>query len=204
MKFNLSDTHCKIFYESNAEFEEVRQLCLQEGTNWLSKNYNSDNLKIEDHSAYGVLYQTSTRKPMVMGGVYNNSTYPANVARIANRVYSFLDFRMTPSTMVDAHCCLCLLLNELMAVTDYDVYLITMQNRPARPKKGFWKGFYNSIQSASGNDWTMGDGYIQTCPWDVKNCWQNYIWKEITPGAYAKWDPTTINHNQWLLLDDGT
>ena len=97
-KYDLDNTHVKIYYESTSEFEKVRDICLEED-NWLRNNYTRENLKIEEHSGYGVLYQTSTGKPMVMGGVFNDSRYPPNVAKQVNRLYTFPDFRMTASEM---------------------------------------------------------------------------------------------------------
>lgn len=201
-RYDLTDTHCKIYYESTPEFEEVRNLCLQEN-NWLRHNYVPKNLKIEEHTGYGVLYQTSTGKPMVMAGVFNDSRYPSNVAKQINRLYTFPEFRMTATDMTDGFRCTCKLIDELTAINSYDIYLITMQNRPARPNRGFWKVWCKQMDIASNSAWTLGNGYIQTCPWNVQQCWQNFVWQETKPGAFAAWAPTTIDHTVWKTLEEG-
>ena len=58
-RYDLTNTHVEIYYKSTPEFEKARDLCLKED-NWLRNNYTKDNLKIEEHTGYGVLYQTNT------------------------------------------------------------------------------------------------------------------------------------------------
>lgn len=201
-RYDLNDTYVKIYYESTSEFEEVRELCLQEN-NWLRDNYTIENLKIEEHTGYGVLYQTSTGKPMVMGGVFNDGRYPDNVAKQINRLYTFPEFRMKATDMTDGFRCTCKLIDALEAVNNYDVYLITMQNRPGRPNKGFWKVWCEHMDIASNGAWTLGNGYIQTCPWNVKKCWQNFVWLEKRQGAFNEWNPKIILDDEWKQLEEG-
>lgn len=201
-RYDLTNTHVKIYYESTKEFEEVRELCLQEN-NWLKENYTEQNLKVEQHSGYGVLYQTSTGKPMVMGGVFNDERYPKNVAKQINRLYTFPEFRMTISDMTDGFRCTCKLIESLKEVNNYEVYLITMQNRPGRPNKGFWKVWCKHMDIASNGAWTLGKGYVKTCPWNVQKCYQNYVWQETKKGAYDVSQLTTISHNDWMQLEEG-
>ncbi len=202
-RYDLTNTHVKIYYESTPEFEKVRDICLQED-NWLRNNYIKDNLKVEEHTGYGVLYQTSTGKPMVMGGVFNDSRYPPNVAKQINRLYTFPDFRMTATDMTDGFRCTCKLIDALEEVNTYEVYLITMQNRPARPNRGFWKVWCKHMDIASEGAWALGtNGYIQTCPWNVQKCWQNFVWKETKQGAFDNWAPKTITHSEWKELEEG-
>lgn len=201
-RYDLTDTYVKIYYESNPEFEEIRELCLSED-NWLKHNYTKENLIIEEHTGYGVLYQKSTGKPMVMGGVFNDGRYPANVAKQINRLYTFPDFRMKATDMTDGFRCTCKLIDALEEVNTYEVYLITMQNRPGRTNKGFWKVWCKHMDVASNGAWTLGDGYIQTCPWNVQKCWQNFVWQEKRVGAFLEWAPKTITHNTWQELEEG-
>lgn len=67
-RYNLRDTYIEVYYKSSPEFERVRELCLEED-NWLRDNYTRENLILEEHTGYGVVYQESSGKPMVMGGV---------------------------------------------------------------------------------------------------------------------------------------
>ena len=77
-RYDLTNTHIEIYYNSTPEFEHVRDICLQED-NWLRYNYTKENLVVEQHTGYGVVYQKSTGKPMVMGGVFNDSRYPSTL-----------------------------------------------------------------------------------------------------------------------------
>lgn len=62
-----------------------------------SNNYR----EIEDHNGFGVVFQSNTGEPMVMGGVFNDGRYPQNVAKMVNRLYTFPKFRMNAKNMTD-------------------------------------------------------------------------------------------------------
>lgn len=200
-RYDLTNTHIKIYYETSPEFEEVRELCLQED-NWLRYNYVKENLVVEQHKGYGVVYQTSTGKPMVMGGVFNDGRYPKNVAKQINRLYTFPEFRMKHTDMTDGFRVTCSLIDALEKVNNYDVYLITMQNRP-RGGKRWWDTWVYHMDIASERKWTLGQGYIQTCPWMVQKCWQNYVYRETKKGSYAEWNPKIIFEEEWQALPEG-
>jgi hypothetical protein len=200
-RYDLDDTHIKIYYESCPEFEEARELCLQED-NWLRYNYTKENLVVEQHTGYGVVYQSGTGKPMVMGGVFNDSRYPKNVAKQINRLYTFPEFRMKHTDMTDGFRVTCSLIDALEKVNDYDVYLITMQNRN-RGGKRWWDTWVRHMDKASMGKWTLGKGYIQTCPWMVQKCWQNYVYYETRKGSYEEWNPKIIFEEEWQSLPEG-
>jgi hypothetical protein len=201
-RYDLADTHIKIYYESTAEFEQVRNLCLEEN-NWLRYNYTKENLVVEQHTGYGIVYQTSTGKPMVMGGVFNDGRYPKNVAKQINRLYTFPEFRMKHTDMTDGFRVTCSLINALEKVNMYEVYLITMQNRH-RGGKRWWDTWVNHMDIASNGKWILGQGYAQTCPWPVQKCWQNFVYYETVPGKFAEWNPIIINDEEWAVLPEGT
>ena len=200
-RYDLQDTHIVIYYKSLPKFEEARQLCLKED-NWLRHNYTEENLVVEHHTGYGVVYQTSTGKPMVMGGVFRDDRYPTNVAKMINRLYTFPEFRMKPTDMTDGFRVTCKLIDALEKVNNYDLYLITMQNRN-RGGKRWWNTWVDQMAIASDNKWTLGDGYIQTCPWPVQKCWQNFVYYETVPGAFTNWNTKLINDNEWNQLEEG-
>jgi hypothetical protein len=200
-RYDINDTRIEIYYESCAEFEAARDICLQED-NWLRKNYTKENLVIEQHTGYGVVYQESTGKPMVMGGVFNDSRYPKNVAKQINRLYTFPDFRMKHTDMTDGFRVTCSLIDALEKVNTYEVYLITMQNRP-RGGKRWWDTWVQHMDLASNSKWTLGKGYIQTCPWMVQNCWQNFVYYETVSKAFTAWNPTTITDEEWQNMPEG-
>jgi hypothetical protein len=37
----------------------------------------------------------------------------------------------------------------------------------------------------------------------VQKCWQNFVYKEVKSNSYVEWNPTLINHSQWLELEEG-
>jgi hypothetical protein len=200
-RYDLSNTEIEIYYESTPEFERVRDICLQED-NWLRYNYTKENLVVEQHTGYGVVYQASTGKPMVMGGVFNDSRYPKNVAKQINRLYTFPEFRMKHTDMTDGFRVTCSLIDALEKVNDYDVYLITMQNRN-RGGKCWWDTWVRHMDIASEGKWTLGQGYIQTCSWMVQKCWQNYVYYETRKGSYEEWNPKIIHEKEWQSLPEG-
>lgn len=201
MRYDLTNTYIKIYYESSPELEEIRELCLIED-NWLRYNYTKENLIIEHHKGYGVVFQASTGKPMVMGGVFNDGRYPSNVAKMINRLYTFPEFRMTHTDMADGFKVTCSLIDALEKVNTYDVYLITMQNRP-RGGKRWWDTWVKHMNIASNSKWTLGTGYIQTCNASVQQCWQNYVYCETEPGKFVEWDPMIIDEKDWAALAEG-
>jgi hypothetical protein len=201
-KYDLSNVYTKIYYESSDEFEAVRDVCLQD-SNWLSYNYTKENLVIEDHNGYAVAYAKDSNEPIIMAGVYNNGRYPNNVARMVNRLYTFPKFRTNIRNMVLgfklAHE---FIINPLIKTNTFDMYFITMQNRP-KYSKGWWNVWKNAMQDSSNNYWTEADGYIQTHNHNVQKCWQNFIYKDIVPGTFQMWNPKIIMHDEWLALPEG-
>jgi len=200
-RYDLEDTHIVIYYQSNKEFEQVRSQCLIED-NWLRHNYTEENLVIEQHSGYGVVYQASTGKPMVMGGVFNDGRYPKNVAKQINRLYTFPEFRMKHSDMTDGFRVTCSLIDALEKANNFDVYLITMQNRN-RGGKRWWDVWRDQMDIASGLKWQRKEGYIQTCPWMVQKCWQNFVYYETKPDAFDRWGVRLLDEQSWSALPEG-
>lgn len=203
-KYDLSDTYIEIFYKDDSAFDEVRTLCLKED-NWLRSNYTKDKLIIEDHSGYGVVFQKSTGKPMVMGGVYHTNLYPANVANMIHRCYTFPEFRMTPRDMADGFRVTYSLMKTLESINKFEGYIITMQNRDKKDSKGWWnKVLLKHMLIVSEGQYVEGGGYIQTARWNVQKCWQNFVYHERVPGVITEqWNPKLISHEEWLQLEAG-
>lgn len=202
-RFDPTRAYHKIYKATDAEFERVRAFCLEED-NWLRDNYTEQNLRIEDHMAYCVAYRLDTNEPMVMGGVFNDGRWPSNVGRMLNRAYVFPRFRSrTLSELTEAFKILHHhVIYPLMDATDCEVYFQTMQNRD-KPTKGWWRAWKQAMAGAAPGLWTEYEGYIQTCPWPVKKCWQNFVYHETRPGAFAQWAPQVIDHTTWMGLDPG-
>jgi len=202
-KYDLDNVFTKIYYESSPEFEEIRDICLQD-KNWLSSNYTKENLIIEDHQGYAVAFTKNTREPIIMAGVFNGGRYPNNVARMVNRLYTFPKFRTERSNMTAgfklAHE---FIIRPLMEVNNFDLYFITMQNR-AKKTKGWWQVWKTAMQRSSGNYWKEPEGYIQTCNHNVQKCWQNFIYRDITSGTFQTWNPKIILDHEWSMLQEGS
>jgi hypothetical protein len=200
-RYDLHNTEIEIFYKSTPSFELIRARCLAED-NWLGANYTKDALVLENHSGYGVVSQLDTKEPMVMAGVFNDGRYPKNVAKMVNRLYTFPEFRMTHTTMTDGFRVSCKLIDALLNINNFEIYLITMQNRP-RGAKRWWDTWVSHMNIASNGKWTLGAGYIQTCNAQVQKCWQNYVYYETVPGAFGRWNPYVINDATWQQLPEG-
>jgi hypothetical protein len=200
--YSYENTYHKIYFESCEEVERVRSICLEED-NWLRSNYVKENLKIEDHSGYCVVYQCGTDKPILMGGVYNNNKFPDNVARMGNRIYLFPEFRKHRHDMYETYDIFHQrLIMPLIEINNYEVYIITMQNRK-RKNKGWWELWKRMLRTASNGMWTEPNGYIQTCPYMVQKCWQNFVYYESKPGAFQEWNPEIITDEDWATMPEG-
>jgi len=199
--FAIGRVYHKIYYENCDEFERVREKCLEEN-NWLRKNYTKENLIIEDHHGYCVVYNAETNEPIVMGGVFNDGRWPANVARMLNRAYVFPYMRrksirqlIAGYEMLHDH-----MIFPLMADNNFDSYFITMQNREKKDTKEWWNVWKYTFNKASNNYWTESNGYVQSCPHMVKKCWQNFVYKELVSGTFTL---PVLSQEEWDLLIPG-
>jgi hypothetical protein len=202
----LNDTELffhKTFFETSAEFEEIRRLCLAED-NWLRDLYTPKNLIIEKHSGYSVVFHKDTNEPVGMAGVFNDGRYPTNVARHLHREYTFPKWRTNTRQGVTSLLALYVehIIKPLIEINNFDVYFIAMQNRYKKKTKGYWEIFSRASIKVAPN-WKIGDGYIQTCPFNVQKCWQNYIYCETVDGAFANWQTKIIFQDEWNTLTEG-
>jgi hypothetical protein len=141
---------------------------------------------------------------MVMGGIFNDGRWPSNVGRMLNRAYVFPKYRsrtlseLTVAFKILHHH----LIFPLMEANNYDLYFQTMQNRE-KPSKRWWDVWKAAMAGAAPGTWTECPGYLQTCPWPVQKCWQNFVYHERTPNSFACWNPEIINHTQWESMPEG-
>jgi len=193
-----------VYHEDCAEFEEVRELCLAEG-NWLSHNFSRARLSISQHSGFAVIWDKRTKEPAAFAGIYRNEKlFPKNVARIGNRTYYFPKYRSRSYSgfikqwkLGWTH-----VVEPLKQINDFDCYFMSMQNRQKKKTKGYFDLIFEALQEVS-KGWNKHDKYLQTCPFPVQNCWQNFAYLEMTPGAFKQWSPVTIDHSEWLKLNKG-
>ena len=201
---DINQFESTIYYEDCPEFEDVRDLCLSEG-NWLGHNFTKERLSISAHNGFAVMWDKRTKEPAAFAGVFRDERlFPKNVARMCNRTYYFPKYRTKSyrgfiklwelgSKYV---------LEPLKEINNFDCYFMGMQNRDKKITKGYFDIWAAALQKATG-EWVKHDKYLQTCPFPVKNCWQNFVYLDMTENAFAKWNPITIDHEQWLKLDKG-
>lgn len=198
---DINKAYHKIYYRTCDEFEQVRTLCLEED-NWLRSNYTKENLVIEDHKGYVVVYDSETHIPIVMGGLFNDGRWPIHVGRMLNRAYVFPHMRRrSVAQLINGYEFLHHhMIFPLMAVNNYSCYFITMQNRDKKPTKRWWDLWKMTMNAASNNYWTEAPGYVQTCPHMVQKCWQNFIYKELEPNTFTL---PSITQEEWEQLIPG-
>ena len=71
----------------------------------------------------------------------------------------------------------------LIEVNNFDSYFMTMQNRE-RPSKRWFEAWKKSMRDSSNSYWTETEGYVQTCPFNVQKCWQNFVYHDIVPNTF--------------------
>jgi len=197
---NPENFYHKIYYNSCKEFEEVRELCLTEDS-WLKDIYTKDSLVLEKHVGYSVIYTNDTHEPVGMAGLFNDGRYPSNIARHLHREYMFPKFRQRSMRgIVDGfklyhhH-----VIQPLNSISKFDACFVAIQNRYKKESKGYWNVF-SSAACEGMPDFKLGNGYIQTCPFNVQKCWQNYVFCEHTPGSWDAWQKQIIDHDTWNSL----
>ena len=197
---NPEDFYHKIYHETCPEFEEVRELCLSEDS-WLRDIYTKDALVLEKHVGYSVIYTKDTNEPVGMAGLFNDGRYPANIARHLHREYLFPKFRQQTLRGITEGFSLYYhhVVQPLNTLASFDACFVAVQNRYKKESKGYWRVFSSSACKGMPG-FKLGEGYIQTCPFPVQKCWQNYVYCENTPGAWDAWQKQIIDHNEWSTL----
>ena len=198
---DINKSYHKIYFESCDEFEKIRDICLSED-NWLRNNYTKENLVIENHKGYCVVFDSETHEPMVMGGVFNDGRWPANIARILNRAYVFpnLRRRSIPQLINGYELLHHRMIFPLIEINNYDCYFVTMQNRDKKPTKRWWDIWKYTMNKASNNFWTESEGYVQTYNNNTQTCWQNFVYHEYVPGTFTL---PVITQEEWNSLEPG-
>jgi hypothetical protein len=200
---NPKDFYHKIYYESSAEFEEVRALCLTEN-HWLRNNWLPKNMKVEDYHGVSVIYYKENNEPAGFAGMFNPGRYSNHVAQHCHRMYTFPRFRLNSYEglllgwkLFEEH-----VINPLNELHPFDLYFIAMQNRYTKTTKGYWKAF-SSAGIAIMPEWKIGEGYIHTCTANVQKCYQNFMYTEVVPGSFDRWDKNIIGQEVWNGLEQG-
>jgi hypothetical protein len=193
----------KIYHESCAEFEEVRELCLSED-NWLRNIYTKESLVLEQLVGYVVMYDKQTHDPVGMSGLFNDGRFPDNIGRHLYRGYLFPKYRQRSySGLVNSfkvyneH-----IIKPLNEIKQFDAYFIAMQQRRTDRATVYWRLISSAICSAIPG-FTPIDGYIQTCPFNVRDCWQHYVYFENVPGTWVEWKKPFMLYVDWLELSQG-
>jgi len=203
LSLNTDNFYHKVYHESCAEFEEVRELCLSED-NWLREIYTPKFLVLEKHVGYVVIYDKITHEPVGMGGLFNDGRYPSNIAIHMHRTYLFPKYRQRSFRgMIDVfNLAKVHVMTPLNAIKQFDAYFLTIQAREKKESAGWWKVYHTAISKAIPG-FKKGEGYIQTCPYDVQKCWQYHVYYEHVPGTWASWDKRSITEEEWQNMPTG-
>ena len=198
----------KIYWESNSEFEEIRDLVLSEG-NWLGENYTKKNLLLEDRRGYSVVFSKETHEPMVMGGVYACGLWNPKVARHLDRVYTFPQFRnhsfggiYASMTLVKQH-----IIDPLIEVNNYESYFISMQSRYNKKDDMHWKIWKKAFfKNEIGIGWEEDNkNMVRCCSADVQKCYQNFIYINMNEDDFFQKNMSKclISKTEWETLPRG-
>ena len=200
---NPDNFYHKIYYESSAEFEEVRELCLSED-NWLRHIYTPELLILEKHVGYVVAYDKVTHEPAIMAGLFNDGRFPPNIAIQLHRAYMFPKYRQRSYRGVvdmfklfNHH-----VLVPMNSVKQFDAYFVTIQSRDKKETEGWWEVYHRGMAEAIPG-MKKGDGRIQTCPHDVQKCWQHHMYYEHVPGSWTGWDKRPVSEEEWKKMPLG-
>lgn len=201
---DVTQFYHKIYYHDCAEFEEIRELCLQED-NWLRHIYTKDRLSVSRHNGFVVIYDKRNDEPAAFGGVYRDERImPKNVARMINRTYWFPNYR---TRSYDGFTKLWNVANThgivpLLEINNFDTYYMAIQDR-RKPTTKYFDIWTKGLQEANPN-WIKGQGYLRTCPHNVKNCWQYYVYLDVVQNAFKNWNPKIITKAEFDNLPEGT
>lgn len=201
---DITQFYHKIYYYDCPEFEEVRELCLLED-NWLRHIYTKDNLSVSRHNGFLVIYDRRTDEPAGFGGVFRDERLmPKNIARMINRTYWFPKYRTRSFTglknlwnLANEHA-----IKPLLEVNSFEAYYVAIQDRK-KQTTGYFDVWISGLQSVDPR-WIKSNNLLQTCPYNVKNCWQHYGYLDLKKDTFANWNPKTITIEEWNTLEEGT
>ena len=200
MNLDPDNFYHKIFWKDDSEFASIRKECLKED-GWLREIYLPENLIIEKHMGYAVVFQKETDQLVGMGGLFNDGRYPAKIGRHLHREYCFPQFRQRSFTglvsgfkLYNEH-----IIKPLNLNSGLDAYFVGMQTRYKKNTMGYWKVFSSAIVKGVPG-MKIGDGLVQTCSYDVQKCWQNYVYFEHTPNSFRL---PTIDYARWNTFPQG-
>jgi hypothetical protein len=93
-------------------------------------------------------------------------------------------------------------MQPLIKLNNHDCYFMAMQTRMKKKSKGYFQVWHETLRTAC-PQWQVHNQYLQTVPYNVRNCWQNFVYLDVKPNAFNIWNPDTINDNEWYNLDQG-
>lgn len=193
------------FNKTNPEWERVRQLCLQDETNWLRKNYLPENLIIEEHDMFFIRYKKHTNEPVLFAGIYNNDRYPAEVGRILNRMYTFKQFRnfnnheFTGTVLKEAEEFFIPTCLELSPIKRKLLFLsMQLRTRKNNMIDARWFEGVKSMYLNNSYNWQMADNLIRVANCNKPECYQLVIYKELDDYKFSDWNPKTITREKFV------
>lgn len=190
------EVHLNIFDHSHSDWHKARAMCLLDHNNWLRSNYMIRNLSVEDHEIFYIAYDTN-------GNIWNFGGWMEHsdrVVRALNRMYTFPNFRSRKQIRHHQDLLLNLVIPscEKYLNKQYDLTYISMQMRPTKTvgEQNWWKYFKQGWQQY-GPDWKCPDRLIRTCDHEVKDCYQNILYKDNKNYSFEDWNPRSISFEDW-------
>lgn len=184
-----------LFDFDNAEWERVRNLCLEE-KNWLRENYLPNRCKISDHRLFFITYYLDGR-PMMFGGI---KEYKENVARIFNRMYAFPYVRSVKKFNYHHKIMIKNILPAMENSLDkkYDLLFVSMQMRERKytGEQKWWK-YWKDSWFEYATDWKTTDCLVQTYPAEEASCYQNIVYRDSSNFTLSDWNPKTITYDEY-------
>lgn len=192
---HTSEIKIWLFDYENAEWERVRNLCLEED-NWLRKNYLPNRCKISDHKIFFIAYYHDGR-PMMFGGI---KEYTPNVARAFNRMYAFPYVR-SPKKFNYHHG---IMVNDILRSMEdalgfkYNLLFVSMQmrNRTYSGEQKWWK-FWKESWFKWAPDWKAANELVQTYPDNDPSCYQNIVYRDSENFKFSNWNPNTLSYQEF-------
>ena len=204
----IENSYHKIYWDNDPEFEEVRELCLQDHNNWLRDNYTRENMDLNDQCGYSVVYRKDTHEPMFMSGMMASGLWDPKIARLMNRLYVFPKFQQRTVQGLawgwenfEYH-----MINPLIEANKnrYKAYFISMQSRPGKDPNNWWRACKKTFMMAIDNWTDENEHMIKVCGSDVQKCYHHYFYTNAEENYFENSTKNKlITFDEWKNLPTG-
>ncbi len=193
-KIKVNDLYYIIQHESNQDFDEIREQCLNDTDNRLWSNYTEQSLNIDHQDVFLSLHSFVNDECIAFSGLFNGDRYPNEVARMANRAYVFKKFRSYRNTINKPwHFGILIPTQIKLNPKNRKLVFISLQER-IRQNKTVSNWLANNLP----DDWTFVNDLIRTSPGSDSPCFQKIGYKLLTNDyTLNDWNPDKFNEKEW-------